>query len=346
MQALELTEKDTVVCITGSGSRTLDLLTAGPRRIYSVDMNPCQSFLMELKLAGIRNLTYDDLLGFLGVEEDQCRIATYTQLRPHLSTAAKAYWDGKLLFIAQGILYQGRWERYFSRLAAFLQVVRGSLLNEVFSAPDVERQYALFQNHWDGPFWRGFIRSISPNVVWKYAFGDPGFFTYVPKNFLVHEYLLERFGVSFRTRLLRESPFMTLLFRGRYFPDEALPLHLRRDQHQILRERLGRITVVTAKVDEFLRSQTVGTVNAFSLSDVSSYTSPEQYRDVWSCIAATGGRGARICERQFLVKRSLPDSVAGRVRRDHLLEDALEASDDSTFYTFIAGSLAGGEQCS
>lgn len=51
LRALELTEVDTVVCITGSGGRTLDLLTAGPRRIFSVDMIPCQGFLMELKLS-------------------------------------------------------------------------------------------------------------------------------------------------------------------------------------------------------------------------------------------------------------------------------------------------------
>jgi S-adenosylmethionine-diacylglycerol 3-amino-3-carboxypropyl transferase len=341
LRALQLTEKDTVVCITGSGSRTLDLLTAGPRRIFSVDMNPCQGFLMELKRAAIRNLSYDEHLGFLGVEEDHRRTATYALLRPQLRSASRAYWDGRLPFVARGIVYQGRWERYFRRLAAFLRLTRGSVLRDLFEAADVERQYSLYVNQWDGPFWKGFIRSISPNAVWRYAFGDPGFFRYVPDDFSVPDYLLERFTAAFRTRLLRESPFMTLLLQGRYSPNECLPLHLLREQYRVLQERLDTVTVVTARIDEFLRSQGMGGVNAFSLSDVGSYISPEQYRDLWIRIADSGMPGARFCERQFLVKRPLPDIVAVRVQRDRSLECALEASDDSAFYTFVVGSLVG-----
>ncbi|MBP1646645.1 MAG: hypothetical protein H6Q30_90 [Bacteroidetes bacterium] len=344
LRALRLTEKDTVVCITGSGSRTLDLLTAGPGRIFSVDMNCCQSFLMELKIAAIRNLSYDECMRFLGVLQDSRRPAIYRGLRTHLSNGARAYWDGMLPAIARGILYQGRWERYFYRLAASLRLTRGGLLDALFGAADIEHQYALFLKGWDSSFWRGFIRCISPKVVWKFALGDPGFSRYVPRGFSVSGFLLDRFGVSFRTRLLRESPFMNLLLQGRYPSDVSLPLHLQRRQYRLIRERLDRITVVTARLDEFLQMMRPRTVDAFSLSDIGSYTSSEQYEQVWAAVASAGASGARFCERQFLVKRPLPDIVATTVRRDWNLECALEAADDSTFYSFVVGILTGGAQ--
>lgn len=186
------------------------------------------------------------------------------------------------------------------------------------------------------------MRSISSKAVWRYAFGDPGFSKYVRDDFSVSRFLLERFSVSFGTRLLRESPFMNLLLQGRYSPEAGLPLHLRRDQYRILRERSDRITIVTDMLDSFLRSQHAGTIDAFSLSDFGSYVSSDQYRDVWTSIVTAGAPAARFCERQFLVRRPLPEAVARRVRRDSKLESSLEASDDSTFYSFVAGNLAWG----
>ncbi|MFG0296509.1 MAG: DUF3419 family protein, partial [Maioricimonas sp. JB045] len=57
--ALELGPDDNVLVITSAGCNALDYALAGPNRVYAVDMNPRQNALLELKLAGIRNLDYD-----------------------------------------------------------------------------------------------------------------------------------------------------------------------------------------------------------------------------------------------------------------------------------------------
>ena len=59
-QALALGPDDTVLVITSAGCNALDYALQARRRIHAVDANPRQTALLELKIAGIRALAFDD----------------------------------------------------------------------------------------------------------------------------------------------------------------------------------------------------------------------------------------------------------------------------------------------
>ena len=65
-EALALGADDTVLVITSAGCNVLDYALTGPRRVHAVDANPRQSALLDLKLAGIRALSYDDFFAVFG----------------------------------------------------------------------------------------------------------------------------------------------------------------------------------------------------------------------------------------------------------------------------------------
>jgi S-adenosylmethionine-diacylglycerol 3-amino-3-carboxypropyl transferase len=345
LRALSLTPSDTVVCITGSGSRTLDLLAAGPREILSIDLNPCQSYILELKLRAIRNLDHAAWLRFLGIEPDDRRWQVYARLRLELSPDARAFWDAHSADIEKGIVYQGRWERYFRILAIVLRLARGRTLRQMMDSADLAEQGSLYRAAWDGLFWRGFIRTIALPQVWKYVFRDPGFFRFVPDDFCVGSYLLDRFEKAFTCRLLRESPFMSLLLGGRYRPERCLPFHLAAKQYPALQRNAGRVRIITAPLEQYLHSLPSGSIQAASLSDVGSYVDGSQHARLWDAILHACGPEARICERQFLVKRELPPSAAAATRRHHGVEEQLANDDDAAFYSFIVASIKGGPAC-
>lgn len=339
LRALSLTSSDTVVCITGSGSRTLDLLAAGPREIISIDANPCQSHLLELKLCALRALDHPAWLAFLGIEPDAWRRQTYDRLRPDLSQDARAYWDAHTAKIERGLVYEGGWERYFRLLAVVLHRVRGRVLRRLMECTDLAEQRAVYNTAWDGMFWRGFIRAIALRPVWKYLFRDPGFFRFVPRGFSISSYLLERFELAFTRRLLRDSPFMSLLFCGRYDSARCLPYHLAAAQYPALQRNANRVRIITAPLDAYLRSLPAGSIHAASLSDVGSYCDDGQYAALWIAVLHACGPGARICERQFLVKRELPPAAAAVLHRHYAVEQELARDDDATFYSFMVGSV-------
>jgi S-adenosylmethionine-diacylglycerol 3-amino-3-carboxypropyl transferase len=335
---LRLSPSDTVVTITGSGSRTLDLLLGHPGHIHSVDMNPCQTYLLELKLAGLRELNYEEWIGFLGVTPQETRLRSYSLCRHLLSPGAAAYWDDHADALKRGILFEGRWEKYFHKATTLLSIMGGKRIDRMFRAEDVSGQAAIYEAEWNDAIWRSFVKASASTVLCRYAFRDPGFFQHVPRTFPRGSYLLERFDAAFRTRKLSESPFLSLLLRGK-FDGHALPLHLRPENFDTLRESCDRISAATAPLGAFLLAQPPGSINAFSLSDVASYTSGEEYAGIWAAVCRAAAPGARICERQFLVHRELPDSAAALTTRDRTLEERLEREDDSTFYGFVVATV-------
>jgi len=87
----------------------LNLLQDGAKEVWAVDVNPAQTHLFELKLAGLRTLDHADFLSFMGVRASQRRLDVYDSLRPALSVSARAYFDSKPFLIERGVLYQAVW---------------------------------------------------------------------------------------------------------------------------------------------------------------------------------------------------------------------------------------------
>jgi S-adenosylmethionine-diacylglycerol 3-amino-3-carboxypropyl transferase len=65
-QALGIAPGDRMLVITSAGCNVLDYALAGPAAIHAVDANPRQNALLELKLAGIRRLAFDDFFLLFG----------------------------------------------------------------------------------------------------------------------------------------------------------------------------------------------------------------------------------------------------------------------------------------
>lgn len=339
VKALHIGEEDSVLCITGSGARTLDLLIESPREIVSVDFNRCQNFLLELKMQAIKHLEYEEFLNFLGVFPSQKRDHLYKTIRRSLSIDARNFWDSNSTMIQNGVIYQGRWERYFHQLERLVSLVRPHLRDKLFNCSSISDQARIWRDEWNNLPWRLFLRSISSRVVWKYIFGDPGFYHYVPLSFSIWKYLNTRFTSAFGNTFLKDSPFATLLFFGKFNPNCGLPAHLEGRHYTTLRNTLHRVRIVTQSLIDYLDCCKKNSLDKYSLSDFASYTNMEEYKKIWKGIIKTASRGAQLCERQFLVKREIPVEVRSSVRLDKALGSELTRTDNSIFYTLLIATI-------
>jgi len=342
-KALSIGHDDSILCITGSGARPLDILIKEPKEVVSIDFNPCQNFLLELKIAAIKHLRYKEYLELMGVLPSQKREIQYKGIRQHLSAEVKNFWDSQLKMIRKGVIYQGRWEKHFRRLAWLVSCVRLNLRNRLFACKNTNEQTKIWHDNWDNFVWRVFLVCVSLRKVWKYIFGDPGFYEHVPEDFSISEYLNERFAYASKSILFSESPFLILLFFGRYNADSVLPPYLSNENFATIKNNLSHIGIITQSLLKYLEHCKENRFNKYSLSDFSSYTNGEEYVKIWKEIVRTASRGAVVCERQFLVKRELPSEVRPFIIRDTRLEMVLSRMDNSCFYTFVIGRINGGD---
>ena len=112
-QGLHSQPGDIVLCITSGGDNVLNLLLDEPKKIVAVDFNPSQSAVLELKLAAIKHLNYDQYLLLLGETEDSLnqRLPIYQLLKPHLPDYVQEYWDSIPDVLQHGLSVVGQMEK-------------------------------------------------------------------------------------------------------------------------------------------------------------------------------------------------------------------------------------------
>lgn len=339
IKALKIDEKDSVLCITGSGARPLDLLIRRPASLVSIDFNPAQNFLLELKMKAIERLAYEEFLQFIGISPSQERKQIYLSFRKSLSPEAKIFWDSNLKMMQRGVIYQGGWEKYFRQLSRMVCMARPRMVKKLFGSPSIREQVHIWNSGWNNREWKVFIHLLSSRVVWKYFFRDPGFYRFVPDHFSIPAYNAGRFNLAFEHILVTQSPYAHLLFFGKYDPEGPLPLHLQKENYATIKNNLTKIQIVTGSLGNYLEMRHRRRFDKFSLSDFSSYTGWNAYSRVWSGVVKTAAEGAIVCERQFLVKRGIPRKLSGFFWRDYPLEEELGRTDDSFFFTFIVAKV-------
>lgn len=323
-----------IVCLTGSGTRPLDLLTSDADEIIALDLNPMQNALLALKMEAIRELDHVAYLQFLGLMPSEGRADTYARLRPSLAPHVAQIWDRNLKLIRAGIWYSGLWERVLRFGALGVRLVRGRSIGRLFAAADLEEQAHIWQEAFDDRLWRGSIRLLGRRWVWSKVIGEPGG-DFLPSPDVVEARLAGAFRQASKTFLFRESDFASLILRGRHVPDQALPVHMEACNHERIRQRLERLHIVEGGLTTMAECGVKG-VDGFSLSDFGSYCDAVAYAACWQGVLKVSVPGARFCERVFMNNLPLPFDT---IRVEQSLSESLEVSDRAIIYKFRAGTI-------
>ena len=97
--ALGLRRHDRLVTITSAGCNALDYALLGLERVDAVDVNPRQNALLELKIAGVRQLEFEDFFALFGRGRlPDVKPLYERQLRGSLSPWSQKYWDRWIKF--------------------------------------------------------------------------------------------------------------------------------------------------------------------------------------------------------------------------------------------------------
>lgn len=340
LQAFGSLARKRVFCVTAGGGRVLSLLLARPAEIWAVDLNPAQNYLLELKIAGMRALDHGAYLRFLGVRPCRDRLATYQQLRPHLSAAAQLFFERQPALLDNGILLQGRLERYLRRAAVVLRLVQPLGTRRLFGCSELEEQRRLLDRV-DHPLFRFVAETLGRRTVLRLFSGDPGFYRHVPRDVPLHREIVDGFMTHFRHHLARDNPLFQLVFFGRWTHESALPPYLNAATYEQAQAALRdtRLVMVTNTVAGALAGTGPDAVDAFSLSDISSYLDDAEHAELFDAVLRVARPGAKLCSRSNIVHRPLTPAQASRIERDRALEARLAVSDHSCVHKFLIGTV-------
>jgi len=305
-EAFRISPSDVVFTITSGGCNALTLLLDDPKRVISLDLNPHQNHLLELKIAALRVLPYPELLCFFGVTPSRHRIDTYRSLRPQLSEQALAYWDVRPGDIRLGIIHCGRYERYMRLLGRMTRMLVGrSLVERMFTIDDRHAREKLFDHSWSNRRWKAFTRIFLSRRVMSLFF-DPAFFAQLEEHFSFGHHFADVVRRAVTTLPLRDSTYLSYALLGRYYDLDHLPACLRRENIKTLRQRLDRITIVSGDCREYFQSLPAGSISRFNFTNIFEWMPAQAFTDLLRETVRVAVDSAVLTYRNLLVPRSHP----------------------------------------
>jgi S-adenosylmethionine-diacylglycerol 3-amino-3-carboxypropyl transferase len=339
-RALSIRPGETLLTVTSGGCNTLTLLLEDPGKIYTVDINPTQTWLLELKIAAIRTLSPDALRAFLGLTQSttraQTRVQTYTTLRPSLTPAAAAYWDSKPEAIRKGVIHAGNYEnfvRLFSRLVKLLQGKKR--IAGLFACTTLDQQKAYFDSTWNTLQWRLIFKVLVSKTVLARRGLTADYFKFDDGSASFSESFFKRARRAICDIPIQSNYFLAQYLMGHYRSPRDIPAYLLDENLATVKSRLDRIEIVTAPAQAWLASLPPATIDAFALSNICELMSLDETARLFAEVARTATPGARVCFRNLMIPRAVPESLEDIIELDAPLSRDLLATDRSFVYSRV-----------
>jgi S-adenosylmethionine-diacylglycerol 3-amino-3-carboxypropyl transferase len=304
-KALRIKKGENIITITSAGCNTLNFLLKNPDKIISVDFNPNQNYILELKIKAIKYLNYNEFLELLGIVDSKIRIDHYKKIRDHLSKKSQFFWNNKLKFIKIGITYNGRQERYIHSIGQYLRYLKGEkILINFLKTKNMKEQKNYFKKY---------IKDFSWDLYFNIIYNKPVMM--LAKDKLVFNQIKDKdFHKKFRRRVedaatripARNNPFMSFALLGYYLNQNYYPDYLKKKNFDLLKKRIDHIEIKTGPIQDILSGLPSNYIDKFNLSNVLDWTTKNQFKDIILDLKRVGKEGSRFCYLNTLMKRHIP----------------------------------------
>ncbi len=331
LAGLDIQPGDTCLSIASAGDNAIALLLGDPAKVIALDMNLSQLHCLELRVAAYRILSHPELLELIGSRPSADRIALYRRCRSELGPSARAFWDASEPLIAKGIGAAGKFERYFQLFRAWALPFAHSQrrVRQLLAEKPAPDRRTFYDQKWDTWRWRLLFRVFFSRFVMGRLGRDPSFFDYVDGS--VGDRILNRARHALRELDPSANPYLHWILQGTH--GEALPLALRAEHFETIRERIGRLEWRLCSLEDYCHADDRTAIDRFNLSDIFEYMSEANSERLLRSLLALAKPGGRFAYWNMLAPRSRPESLSGALACQDALAQQLFRQDKAFFYS-------------
>jgi S-adenosylmethionine-diacylglycerol 3-amino-3-carboxypropyl transferase len=349
-RALQVGPGDTVISISSAGCNPLNFLCQSPDRLITIDGNPAQNALVELKLAAIRALDHGAFFDIFAARRPAVVSRVYrSRLRPQLSPGARRFWDQNLWMAHRGLYDFGKMglaTRIVRRVLPLIGISRKQV-EQFFELRSLAEQQAMYREYVEPRLWSPLVRRLCESRWFMYLCGvHPRQLALVDGRHGIYPYVKERIEYALTRVPIYDNYFLSITVTGR-FRDNRVPPYLLAENFETLRNNLDRVTVVNGWLGPYLDAQPAGSINKFNLLDIFDWMTPELFEQTLRSVLRAAAPGARLIYRSGSYELPPPESIGRHLHHHAELSKELLAIDRSatygSFYVFSVKEGSSGD---
>lgn len=231
---MHMTPDDVVLTISSAGCNVLDYLCEGPKKIIAVDMNAAQLHTLELKLACIKALTWEQFFAIWGRSDFKVFTQVYkSKLRKLLQRETAEFWDANTHLFRDNFMYAGT-----SGLMAKMMCVPlwlAGVHKRILDGEDLGGESGGF-------FFWFMLKICSFTSLWSWIAPLGGVPTeqldLVMRN---PQVVVERFQEVLTTRMWKKGNYFYYGYIVGEFSPECCPRYLEKKNFKNLKDRVDRV---------------------------------------------------------------------------------------------------------
>lgn len=328
-EALDIPKDGRILSIASAGDNSFSLLLKEPALLVAVDVSEAQLFLTDLKKACIKCLTHGEILRFLGFTAANDRKELFEKISFALSPEALAHWQKNFGQIEQGIIHQGKFERYFQLFVRKVLpwIHSKKTVAALFREKSSEEQLVFYKKSWNTWRWRLLFKVFFSRWVMGRFGRDPQFLKQVSLN--VSRYI---FGSAERA-LSGTGTFQNFILRYNLTGNfgNLLPHYLQPENYERIKARIDKLVLHRGFAEDAIA--TYGTFDAMNLSNIFEYLDEDLFKKVAEKLSNGLNTGGKMAYWNLMVDRRLSDVLPAEIQALNELSQKLKSKDKGFFYS-------------
>lgn len=327
-RGLAPSEGKKILSIASAGDNSFLLLKSSPELLVAVDVNKTQLYLTELKKICIKNLDREEVLKFLGFKHSSDRIYIFNSIKRHLSPDCKTYWEKQVHQLERGIIYQGKFEKYFilfsNRILPFIHARK--TISKLFEEKDAEAQDKFYNKKWNNLRWKWLFKIFfSKYIMGKYG-RDPKFLDQVKVP--VSQYIYGKAAIHLKSIQAQNNFMLRFNLTGRFA--NLLPPYLLKENFEVIKKNIDKLVLFEGFAEDAFKMY--GKFNYMNLSNIFEYMDDSLFYNTSKTISENLEKGGRIAYWNLMVPRRISEILSEEIEYKKELSEQLSAIDRGFFY--------------
>lgn len=335
LKAMNVKKEGTYFSIASAGDNTLSILTQKPSLVLAVDISPAQLACLELRKAVFANLSYEQVLQFLGIYNGMDRISTYKKLRNLLSIESREFWNKNYNFIHKGIIHTGKAESYFRMFRKWILpfMFNNKQCKNLLKEKNKNERIDFYNNQLNLWRWKMFFKTFFSRTVMSHLdLGrNPDFYKSI--NIDIAHSVMCRTKYAITALPTHNNPYLEYIIKGNF--KNVLPFYLCRDNFEKIRNNLNKLDIFKGSLTKALQSNNTLKFDGFNLSDIFEYMSNDQYITVLKLIINCSKKGARLVYWNNLAKKEPTPFLKKRLKSLNEIAHNLFLQNKAFFYSSL-----------